>query len=287
MGTARLHAILARNAPLGVVFRRGPSKQVRLIQWNLADDTFEMGQWFKGRIYERRCDLSPGGTLLIYFAANYKKPLRAWTAISKPPWLTALALWPKGDCWNGGGHFVSQYSICLNHPPDKASPHPDFVSGCRKISIASYGQYRGEDDTVWEATLERDGWNLVQRGKWGKYGATKGVAWKALAPEIWRKPHPSKPFVLQMAIEGIGKRDGSWLTLRYRILDKALNAVSDLGETDWADWDHQRDLVFAKNGCLYRHKHFFKRNADEAILIADFNNQKFEAMEAPEWARKL
>ena len=50
----RLHFLLAREASTGVLFRRGPSRWVRLIKWNVADDTFEMGQWFKGRIYEKR-----------------------------------------------------------------------------------------------------------------------------------------------------------------------------------------------------------------------------------------
>ncbi len=36
----RLSVILAREAPVGVIFRRGPAK------------------WFHGRIYERRSDLS-------------------------------------------------------------------------------------------------------------------------------------------------------------------------------------------------------------------------------------
>ena len=78
----RLFAILARETSLAVVLRRGPSKQVQLIQWDRANDRFEYGQWFKGRIYERRCDLSPSGDKLIYFAAKYKKPLFSWTAVS-------------------------------------------------------------------------------------------------------------------------------------------------------------------------------------------------------------
>lgn len=72
--SARLFVIAARNAPIALIFRRGPSKQVLLIGWNLEDDTFEIGQWLKGRIYERRCDLSPEGEMLLYFAANWRKP---------------------------------------------------------------------------------------------------------------------------------------------------------------------------------------------------------------------
>src|SRR5689334_23259019 len=93
----RLYALLARKSPRAVIFRRGPSRQVQLISWNTEKDTFEPGQWFKGRIYERRCDLSPNGDLLIYFAAKHKEPLYSWSAVSRPPYLTALALWRKGD----------------------------------------------------------------------------------------------------------------------------------------------------------------------------------------------
>src|SRR5580692_1395652 len=103
---ARIWVLLAKNASVAVVFRRGPTRQVQMIKWNLDEDSFEEGQWFKGRIYERRCGLSPDGKYLIYFAATYKEPMRSWTAISKPPYFSALMLWPKGDGWNGGGYFT-------------------------------------------------------------------------------------------------------------------------------------------------------------------------------------
>src|SRR5688572_2426031 len=67
---ARLHVLLAREAAYAIVFRRGPSKEVCTIGWNRATDEFSVGQWLKGRIYERRADLSPDGKLLIYFASN-------------------------------------------------------------------------------------------------------------------------------------------------------------------------------------------------------------------------
>lgn len=68
---ARIHAIIARERRRAVVFRRGPSKKVAVIGWNLNTDEFTPGQWFKGRIYEYRCDLSPDGRYLLYFAAKY------------------------------------------------------------------------------------------------------------------------------------------------------------------------------------------------------------------------
>lgn len=36
----RLYAILAREAPGGVIFRPGPSKRVQIVKWDTATDTF-------------------------------------------------------------------------------------------------------------------------------------------------------------------------------------------------------------------------------------------------------
>jgi hypothetical protein len=173
---ARIYAILARDEPVGVIFRRGPSKQVLLIRWNIRDDTFEIGQWFRGRIYERRCDLSPNGKLLIYFASKQKPPLFTWTAISQPPYFTALALWPKGDCWNGGGWFVTDKKIKLNHGMLEAALHPDFRPG--PIKVAGLAESGGEERTVWDIVRQRDGWerteigNAVDRENLGTAGDT-------------------------------------------------------------------------------------------------------------------
>src|SRR5688572_25493249 len=67
----RLALVRAAAAPVAVIFRRGPSKYVEVIRWDLERDVFVRGQWFRGRIYDRRSDLSPDGELLVYFAAKY------------------------------------------------------------------------------------------------------------------------------------------------------------------------------------------------------------------------
>jgi hypothetical protein len=113
----RLHFIVAREAPRAVVFRRGPTRQVEVLTWDLETDVLTPGQWLKGRIYERRSDLSPSGELLAVFAAKWETPTMTWTAISRPPWLTALAVWPKGDAWGGGGLFDGERRFRLNHWP--------------------------------------------------------------------------------------------------------------------------------------------------------------------------
>src|SRR5436309_1302521 len=113
----RLHVLLARGSRAALVIRRGPSKSVCTVLWNRDRDTFKLGQWMRGRIYERRCDLSPDGRRFIYFAMNGRwqsETKGSWTAISHVPYLKAISLFAKGDCWHGGGLFVSDREFWLN-----------------------------------------------------------------------------------------------------------------------------------------------------------------------------
>jgi hypothetical protein len=111
LSSTRLYVLLDREAPVAIVFRRGPSKQVLLLKFYTGQDIFEEGQWLKGRIYERQCDLSPSGEKLIYFATNFKKPFYSWVAISRLPYLTALTLWPVGHTLTEGGLFNHEDEI--------------------------------------------------------------------------------------------------------------------------------------------------------------------------------
>jgi hypothetical protein len=281
----RLWVLPAQAARVAVIFRRGPSREVQMIKWHLDRDSFEQGQWFRGRVYERRCDLSPDGSFLIYFAANWKKPLRSWTAISRPPFFTALALWPKGDAWNGGGYFVDSTRIHLDHFPGEDSPHPDFEAGCRKFRPASLAQARGEDGPVWHYVLRRRGWIQAAQGNWNEYGIEKGYSWKAIAPETWRRAHPTAPLFLEFAIEAIHQENGPWYLIRYRLAEPSGTCVCDLGHLDWADWDTTGDLLLARDGAVFRgssieHPGSFRE-------ISDFAANKFENVEAPAWATQI
>lgn len=285
----RIYAILARKVPLGIVFRRGPSKNVLVIAWNLADDTFQLGQWMTGRIYERRCDLSPNGDLLLYFAANYRKPYRSWSAISRPPFLTALTLWPKGDGWGGGGHFVTQHQVALNHRAAEMELANGF-SIPRWLKVKPYGKRPGwgEDDPVWSERLKRDGWSLVSYPTKTKddFGAK---VWVEFAPPIvWRKPNPVWPkrYALEMSIEGLKERNGPWYLTEHSVITNG--RVDKIGRSDWADWSPSGELLFAMDGCLYRVRG--TRNKldplEDAIKVADFSKLRFESRRTPEDMRR-
>lgn len=150
----RISVLLARKSSTAVIFRRGPSKSVAVISWDTDRDEFRLGQWLKGRIYEHRCDLSPSGQKLIYFVGSYRNVMRTWTAVSRPPFLTALLLWPKGDAWGGGGLFEDERTILLNHG-ELQRELADGFNVPRSITVNPLGIHagRGEDDPIWAARL--------------------------------------------------------------------------------------------------------------------------------------
>lgn len=164
--STRIYGILAREAPIAVLFRRGPSGFVQLVKWNLNDDTFEHGQWLKGRIYERRADLSPSGKYLIYFAAKHKAPMYSWTAVSRPPFMTAIALWEGMGAWGGGGLFDSETHIQLNHSVMRMRLSETFKLPV-DIEVVPCGEDSGsgEDSPIMDMRMERDGWQLKQSGE--------------------------------------------------------------------------------------------------------------------------
>jgi hypothetical protein len=280
---ARVFFILARNAPVGVVFRRGPSDWTEVLKWNTENDTFEPGQWFRGRIYERRCDLSPDGSLLIYFVRKITgRTLKdheytyAWTAVSKPPYLTALALWPKGDCWHGGGMFASNNTIVLNHKPQVAKPHPKHLPTAMHVRLRD--NVCGEDDPIFSERLERDGWELKQ--EWVVENRGYPLLFLTREPEVREKQSPSGPECLQLT--------RSIAELDYSECFAVRNASSDwlpIEGASWADWDSRGRLVFARDGRLYAGA-LTASGALESRELIDINSHTPTTMRAPEWATR-
>lgn len=105
----RLHLFFATENDRALILRQGPSRQFRMILWHRDTDTFEDGQWIKSKVYVERCGLSPDGRHFIFFALDGRWSSDArgsFTALSRPPYWTALALFPEGDTWGGGGVFL-------------------------------------------------------------------------------------------------------------------------------------------------------------------------------------
>lgn len=278
---ARLYAIVARARRRAVVFRRGPSKQVRLLVWELGSDTLVGGQWLKGRIYEQRCDLSPDGEMLAYFAASYRPPFETWTAISRPPYLTALALWPKGDAWGGGGLFARPGLLELNHVPGSKGTFP-LADGFRVpagLKVCPMGPHsgRGENWPIEHRRLMRDGWTICWTGEAKHHGHRSPYRWTFDPAHRSQRPI-GRGATLAVLLHALNEKQGRY-DVRTAVVEHG-TARRDLGRVDWADADHTGDVLYAANGCLYRiaaHKLF----ETEAVLVADLSSMVFEPVVAP------
>lgn len=268
----RIHVLLARDARTGVVIRRGPSKSVATMLWDRKRDVFHMGQWLKGRIYERRCDLSPDGKYLIYFAMNgrWTSPSTgSWSAISHAPYLKAVAFFPKGDCWHGGGLWTGKNTYWLNDGHGREVPL-NTTAVRRDLGFEPTPNYGGECLGVYYHRLLRDGWSLINRQRIGKL-QHKDVFEKKI----------SKGWVLRkIAHAEIGAPVGkSPYWDEHELVHPIKNLNIPCPSWEWAEMDGNR-IVWAANGRLYASKLSGEGVAD-AVELHDFNEMTFEAIEAP------
>lgn len=284
--TTRLYAILARESRRAVVFRRGPTKRVVLVAWDRATDSFTPGHALSGRIYERRSDLSPSGERLVYFAAKWKKPIDSWTAVSKPPWLTALLLWPKGDAWGGGGLFEGENVVRLNHPPSQFA----LQTGRRlprRVRVVPIGPWagRGEDEPILYTRLVRDGWRIVQGGESHWQGLDAPASFVLHPHAIDAHASPDRRWDLVKTLTAVGERQGPWWVEEFAITKRKSGTTTALGRLDWADWDVTGELLFARQGRLFRFRPSVGGDGlDGAKEIADLRETRAVVGPAPKRA---
>lgn len=269
---------MAREAPFGLILRRGPSKQVCTIGWNRANDTFELGQWFKGRIYEYRCDLSPDGEYFLYLAANHKadwkggwKPARPgiWTAVSRAPYLKAVAFWGQEETFGGGGQFLGD-RLYFGDKLKRDSPGEQRHIG--KPSLP-YLWDAGEEE-IYRFRLRREGWQVCQPpSSNGSFQTNESDI------ELWGKTCNS--WTLHQFSRGdlntpVG-RGVFWQSYEAQ----HLLTGETLGDQswEWADFDGDR-LVWAQNGKLFATKIWDGGHGD-IIELADFNSWTFKNIIAP------
>jgi len=268
----RIHVLLACEAPVGLVLRRGPSKCVASILWDRRTDEFRLGQWLKGRIYERRSDISPDGKFALYFAMNGKwksETKGSWTAISRVPYLKAIALFAKGDCWHGGGLWTGQNSYWLNDGYGHVKLR-DSTSVRRDLNAQPEVNYGGECPGVHSHRLPRDGWNLAGSGSVGKWHEQ----------DIFEKPIGRGWTLRRISHAQVGAPPGKGCYWdEHELVGPNAAPVISCPEWEWADLDGNR-IVWAAGGKLFAAKEQKVGLADETVLH-DFNAMTFEAIEAP------
>jgi hypothetical protein len=284
---AHLFVLLAREAPVGVIFRRGPRDWTQIIHWDTKKDIFTPGQWFHGRLYSKRSDLSPDGKLLIYFAAKYHRlnnpphSYRIWTAISKPPYFTGLFFAPDFDTYGGGGIFIDNHTVLYNNTSpfdgvqEKPQPKLTVISKRECFSATALAYHR----------LLANGWTWPENDAYAKSEFTikslfseeilpSSIFVKGIEPLVWHKQVGH--YTLTLTYKSTASR--------YQLTHTAKGYFTFLDKVEWADFDYRGRVVLAKEGKLFAA--IMNHQGLGLTELADFNANQPEAIESPEWAKK-
>ena len=300
---ARIDGIVAREAPVAVIFRRGPSRHTQLLTWNLETDEITPGQWIVGRVYTRRCDLSPDGKLLIGAFKKHPYFSGAWTAISRPPYFSAIAVWCGTGAWNGGGLWRSKREVEVNVWADAEN----IVSPPPWLSHRPLNLPMSEDEPIFGMRLQTYGWTCLQahvaelvnpgwKENWEKlsqfsqnpipydrYAEVKALIeessprYRTTQPGLWCKPLPSG------RLERVQDDQEEWSISELSGLAQKTFRPG-VFETQFLDIDYRGRVVFGDQGCLWAWEGF---PDGKPTLIADLTQNKFESIAPPDWAVSL
>jgi hypothetical protein len=208
-----------------------------------------------GRIYPEKCDLSPDGQLFGYSAAKYwlwqREYKGTWTAVSRPPYLTALALWPVGGRWVGDAVFVDDQTIMVGWAGEPQH-HRDHPPGPLPV-------------LGWRAA----GLSCQRSSEFGWQGSTD--VRKTSADLTLGREWP------------VGRYYPSNAITAYRLYGQA-NRLLATFEAHWADWDQQGRLVATIGGRVVAGK----LTRDKRLVwrqLTDLHDEKPARLEAPDWAQ--
>jgi hypothetical protein len=280
---------LARKANVGVILRRGPRKWWRITLWDTQRDDFQGGQWFHGQIYPDRCDVSADGKLFLYFAGKVRQRDIArrydttWTAVSRPPYLTALGLWPIGDTWGGGGVFVDDHTVLIatSSPSFGAKHHPDHPPG--PLQVLEYCALKKGDPRRDVVPCWRSNWHGILAPTQPNRNYPRYAAWRKTSGDL--------------ILERETKREAAWGGTFYEeylphpsrrrslyTLYRSDEEPVALFEAHWADWDQRGRLVATVGGRVFAGE--LKKN-DKLFWrqLGAMNEEQPSRMEAPGWAQ--
>ena len=253
-----MFVLLARDAKVGVILRRGPTRWWHVTRWDTRTDQFEKGQWFHGRIYPDQCDLSPDGKLFVYFAGKWRARARdlgygdVWTAVSRPPYLTALALWPDTSTYGGGGIFFDNQSVQVGWPG--LHHHPDHPPGPLLVNPALV-----PPPPCWQ-----EGWLPVP-----------------FVTPVGQYRKPCGPLALG---RDLPVHRASRARIIYYLYRSARGPIAQF-ESHWADWDHRGRLVAAVGGRILTAR-LTKDDHLRWRQLVDLHPEKPTRLEAPAWAQR-
>ncbi|MEM9695075.1 MAG: hypothetical protein AAGA56_21210, partial [Myxococcota bacterium] len=242
----------------------------------LRTDRLEMGQWLSGRIYPERCGLSPNGELLVYFCGKFRGEVPTFTAICRPPYFTALALWPGFGTWGGGGFFPSDREVVLNTPAAEGPLDPQALAPGLTVSHRA----PREDEVAWPLIEKGSASSPIShsRAERGELRYRYRKPWRYAR----RCPDLAVEATLERVMRGYGMVDGPFHPEEYHLrIGGAEASEVELGPLDWADWGADGSLLLSHGGRVGR-----LRLAPEQMRKAREPKRKARRVE-PKWVADL
>ena len=236
----RLFGIPAAKAPIVAVLRRGPSTWSHVGRWDVARGVYEPGAWIRANLYPQRCDLSPDGRWLCYFTLKGAATWKAgptYIALSRLPWVTALAAWGTCGTWTRGAHFVESRRVW-----EVGEPAEGDATRCRKkfgLALTRPATFAVERRRGWTETPDCP--PRQSTDMWDERRAAAVVVQKS-------RPRTADT---RLRVRGYfaAFRGGQSKDVAYELVENG--RASSLAEAQWADWDADgRLLVATRDGRL-------------------------------------
>lgn len=256
----RLHALMAQQAPIVLVFRRGPSDWYHLLRWHLKTNVLEPGVWVRKQLHPRCFDLSADGELLIYqLSGAFDGFYRVYEGVARAPWLHPLTSWEGQGPAGLGWRFVKTSS--------GQGERMTVQAGEKKFTLQEQEPiaFRRERRCGWTAAPDcpppdrRDG---------------------QPHPVILQKPSPNGQILLRLngtAVDIVRENSAS-----YELVYAPDRRVA-LDDTVWAEWDSEGRLLTATaQGWL--HMEELKGETRVKIASHDLANLTPDPKPAPAWA---
>ena len=260
--TPKTYLLFAKDAPVGVVFYR----KSRLTTYCLHYDYESKGNGFRckltrgsrfyGRIFPERCDLSPDGALMVYFAMRGMKTAGSadpstWSAVCTPPWLKAHLFFPNNSTWGGGGVFLrDRRLVVFDSPPKAAGPE--------------YSRFRGYEIVRDTKALPVSEIDILKR----RFQPPAVI--KTPCPVgAGRKPRPV--LVKTLKPDHLGDYD----RFDYVLQDTSGNDVEGVEEivlANWAGWDNFGRLVVVAGRCLKIYDVEAGRRLEKPVKVLDLED---------------
>jgi hypothetical protein len=160
--------------------------------------------------------------------------------------------------------------------------------------VVPLGGPHGEDDTVQHDRVLDDGWTLTAPGKY-YHQQHADPHFLVDPPRSYARPQPrlggdgrARPraataaLVLHRRVLGMGQVNGPWYVEAFEVENPGRGWRAPIDDAEWADWDRNGDLLFARQGCLFRVPALrIDPGFSAAALLADFRDRTFRNLRPP------